>query len=156
MTTTAGSTRPSADEPSRRLRAEIGRLRDEATRQRELAQRRAEFWTKAHIALGFPGALLAAISGAAGLATADARVPAALIALASAGFAAGSGFLRSDARRIANKRARWAWADLEGRAGLKLAHEQLTPDDLRELLECRQAALAAYEGEAPQPGRAAA
>ena len=90
------------------------------------------------------------------MATADARVPAALIALASAGFAAGAGFLRSDARRIANKRARGAWADLEGRAGLKLAHEQLTPDDLRELLECRQAALAAYEGEAPQPGRAAA
>ncbi|MFF3244940.1 hypothetical protein ACFYWY_14695 [Streptomyces sp. NPDC002870] len=155
MTTTAdGSMRLSADEPRRRLRAEIERLHDEATRQRALAHRRAEFWNKAHIALGFPAALLAGIAGAAGLATADARVPAALIALASAGFAAGAGFLRSDARRIANKRARGAWADLEGKAGLKLAHEQLTPEDLRELLDARQIALAAYDGEGSLPGGA--
>ncbi|TQK44713.1 hypothetical protein FBY35_6236 [Streptomyces sp. SLBN-118] len=153
MTTTADSSMHlGPDEPSRRLRAEIERLRDEAARQRALAHRRAEFWNRAHIVLGFPAALLAGISGAAGLATADARVPAALIALASAGFAAGSGFLRSDARRVANKRARQAWADLEGRASVKLAHERLTPEDLRELLQSRQAALAAYDGEGPQPG----
>jgi hypothetical protein len=135
------------DGPARRLRAETERLRDEATHQRKLAHRRAEFWAKAHIALGFPAALLAGTAGAAGLATADARIPAALIALASAGFAAGASFLRGDARCRANKRARHAWADLEGRATLALTRERLTPEDLGELLGHRQAALAAYDGE---------
>ncbi|MFD9223717.1 hypothetical protein ACFWDI_27830 [Streptomyces sp. NPDC060064] len=147
-----GSTRIAPDEPSRRLRAEIERLHEEAARQKALAHRRAEFWNTAHIVLGFPAALLAGVAGAAGLATADARVPAALLALASAGFAAGAGFLRSDARRVANKRARQAWADVEGKASVRLAHEHLTPEDLRELLESRQAALAAYDGGGPQPG----
>ncbi|MGW2689161.1 hypothetical protein ACWC6I_39125 [Streptomyces sp. NPDC001414] len=99
-----GTTHLSPDGPERRLRAEIERLRDEATRQRALAHRRSEFWTKMDIALGFPAALLAGTAGTAGLASADARVPAALAALTSAGFAAGAGFLRSDTRRRANKR----------------------------------------------------
>jgi hypothetical protein len=138
--------------PARRLRAEVERLRDEAAHQKGLAHRRAEFWTKAHIALGLPAALLAGTAGAAGLATADARIPAALLALASAGFAAGAGFLRSDARCRANKRARHAWAALEGRATVKLAREHLSPEDLAELLDHRQAALSAYDAEDPQPG----
>ncbi|MEW2625653.1 hypothetical protein [Streptomyces sp. NPDC048106] len=153
MATSAdGTTSLSPDEPAHRLRAEIERLRDEATRQRTLAHRRAEFWTKADIALGFPAALLAGAAGAAGLASADVRVPAALAALASAGFAAGAGFLRSDSRRRANKRARHAWASLEARATVVLAQELVTPEALGDLLECRQAALAAYDGEEPQPG----
>ncbi|MFF4230133.1 hypothetical protein [Streptomyces sp. NPDC001820] len=145
-----GTMRRSPDEPTQRLRSEIVRLREEATCQKALAHRRAEFWTRADIALGFPAALLAGTAGAAGLAAADARIPAALMALASAGFAAGAGFLRSDYRRRANKRARQAWAAVEGRATLKLACDRLVPEDLRELLECRQVALAAYDGEDPQ------
>ncbi|MEU6218297.1 hypothetical protein ABZ845_12380 [Streptomyces sp. NPDC047022] len=65
-----GTTRPSPDEPAHRLRAEIERLRDEATRQRTLAHRRAEFWARTDISLGFPAALLAGTAGAAGLASA--------------------------------------------------------------------------------------
>ncbi|MFP1627023.1 hypothetical protein ACLB9X_18025 [Streptomyces sp. 5K101] len=83
-----GTTRSTPDEPARRLRAEITRLREEAERQRGLAHRRAEFWTKVDIGLGFPAALLAATAGATGLATANARIPAAPAALAAAGFAA--------------------------------------------------------------------
>lgn len=139
----------SRNEPLSRPRAEVERLCDEATRQKDLAHRRAEFWVKADIALGFPAALLAAVSGAAGLASADARVPAALVALAAAGCAAGAGFLRSDSRRLANKRARQAWALVEARARMKLAQDRVLPDDLAEVLESRQAALAAYEGEEP-------
>ncbi|MGW0772367.1 hypothetical protein ACWD01_01650 [Streptomyces sp. NPDC002835] len=138
-------------EPARRLRTEIERIRDEATRQKVLADRRAERWNKANILLGFPAALLAGTAGAAGLASADARIPAALLALASAGFAAGAGFLRGDVRCRANKRARHAWAAVEGRATLKLTHERLTPEDLGELLDCRQAALSAYDAEDPPP-----
>ncbi|MFI6951104.1 hypothetical protein [Streptomyces sp. NPDC050422] len=135
-----------------RLRDEIGRMRDEATRQRKLAHRRAEFWAKADIALGFPAALLAGTAGAAGLASADVRVPAALAALASAGFAAGAGFLHCDTRRRANKRARHAWASVEARAMLALAQEHVPYENLDDLLERRQAALASYDGEDPQPG----
>ncbi|MEW1750001.1 hypothetical protein ACIQU1_18135 [Streptomyces angustmyceticus] len=155
-TTPPGPVSVSRNEPSSRPRAEVERLRDEATRQKDLAHRRAEFWVKVDIALGFPAALLAGVSGAAGLASADARVPAALVALVAAGFAAGAGFLRSDSRRLANKRARQAWAFVEARARMKLAKERVLPEDLGEVLESRQAALAAYEGEEAPPGPAPA
>ncbi|MGW1842907.1 hypothetical protein [Streptomyces sp. NPDC001966] len=154
VTPADGTTGLIPDEFAHRLRAEIERLRDEATRQKKLAYRRAEFWARTDIALGFPAALLAGAAGAAGLASADVRVPAALAALASAGFAAGGGFLRSDTRRRANKRARHAWASVEARAMVALTQEHVTHEDLGDLLECRQAALAAYDGEEPQPGSA--
>ncbi|WP_149184088.1 hypothetical protein [Streptomyces sp. TRM49041] len=134
----------------RPLRAEVERLRDEAARQKNLAHRRADFWAKVDIGLGFPAAMLAGVSGAAGLASADARVPAALVALAAAGLAAGAAFLRSDSRRRANKRARQAWAAVEARASVTLLQERVAPDDLGELFEGRQAALVAYEGDEPQ------
>ncbi|MGY5126426.1 hypothetical protein [Streptomyces nigrescens] len=147
-TTSAGPpVSPSWNEPSDRLRAELERLRDEAIRQKDLAHRRADFWVKVDIALGFPAALLAGVSGAAGLASADARIPAALMALIAAGCAAGAGFLRGDSRRVANKRARQAWASVEAAARMKLATDRVVPEDLGEVLESRQVALAAYEGE---------
>lgn len=145
-------TRLSPHEVAQRLRSEIERMRDEATRQRKLADRRAEFWAKADIVLGFPAALLAGTAGAAGLASTDVRVPAALAALAAAGFTAGAGFLRSDTRRRANKRARHAWASVEARAMVALAQELMSNESLGDLLELRQAALAAYDGEETQPG----
>lgn len=148
-----GTITPAPDGTGSRLRAEIEGLREEATRQRNLAHRRAEFWARTDIALGFPAALLAGVAGATGLATADARIPAALLALASAGFAAGAGFLRSATRCRANKRARHTWATVEGRAAVKLAQSRTTPADLAELLDHRLAALSAYDGEDPQPGQ---
>lgn len=151
-TPTDGTTPLGPHDFAHRLRAEIERTRVEATHQRKLAHRRAEFWAKTDIALGFPAALLAGTAGAAGLASADVRVPAALAALASAGFAAGAGFLHSDTRRRANKRARHAWALVEARAMVALAREQLSHEDLGDLLECRQAALTAYDSEGPEPG----
>ncbi|WP_328378371.1 hypothetical protein OHB13_23340 [Streptomyces sp. NBC_00440] len=133
--------------PACRLLAESERLRNEAHRKTTLADRRAAFWAVADIVLGFPAALLAAVSGAAGLTTPDARTPAALLALASAGLSAGAGFLRSDTRRIGHKRARKAWAALEGEATVALTREHLDQESLRRLFEMRQAALAAYEGD---------
>ncbi|MGW1125122.1 hypothetical protein [Streptomyces sp. NPDC002526] len=154
VNSTDGITHLGPDAPAQRLRAEIARMRDEATRQRKLAHRRAEFWARTDIVLGFPAALLAGTAGAAGLASADVRVAAALAALASAGFAAGASFLRSDARRRANKRARHAWASVEARAMVALVREHVSHENLDDLLECRQAALAAYDGE-DTPGTAA-
>ncbi|MFE3655479.1 hypothetical protein [Streptomyces sp. NPDC059165] len=154
MASPADATTPLPDDQRHRLRDEIERLREEAAHQKRLAHRRAEFWARTEIALGFPAALLAGVAGATGLATADARIPAALLALASAGFAAGAGFLRSATRCRANKRARRAWADVEGRAAVKLARNGATPEDLAELLDYRQTALVAYDGEDSQPGPA--
>ncbi|MFW6720994.1 hypothetical protein ACHZ98_12665 [Streptomyces sp. MAR4 CNY-716] len=153
MATITGGTPPSVpDEPAHRLRGEVERLREDAARQRRLAHRRAEFWAKADIALGFPAALLAAVSGAAALASADARVPAALGTLVSAGFAAGAAFLRSERRRLANKWSRQAWAAMEARAAVLLAQDRIDAAELAGLFELRQSALAAYEGdENPRP-----
>ncbi len=151
-TTTDGATPPLPDESAHRARTQAELLRAEATQHKKLAHRRAEFWAKADVALGFPAALLAAVSGSAALASADARVPAALGTLLSAGFAAGAAFLRSERRRQANKRSRHAWAAVEGKASVLLAREGIGSADLAELYEVRQTALAAYEGdENPRP-----
>ncbi|MCQ6552991.1 hypothetical protein NPS70_07230 [Streptomyces sp. C10-9-1] len=147
-----GTTTPGGPEPvPDHLRAEIGRLRQEAVHQRRLAHRRAERWNAVHLLLGFPAALLAGTAGAAGLSSPAARVPAALIALASAGFAAGAGFLRGDVRRLANKRARGAWGAVEDAATLALSRPHPSTDDLAALLRLRQAALAAYDAGDAQP-----
>jgi len=131
-----------------RLHTEVEHLRDEALRKMNWADRRGTFWALLDVGLGFPAALLAGLAGATGLAT-TARVPAAVLALLSAGFSAGAGFLRSDARRIKNKRARLAWGAVEAEARLVLALD-LDHDGceaaLRRLFDKRQDALTAYEG----------
>ena len=132
------------------LRDEVVRVREQAARQVHRADRRAHAWVVVDIALGLPAALLAAVSGAAGLATADARVPAAILALISAGLSAGAGFLRSDHRRVANKRCRQAWATVEAEAFLVLIRAADMDRDtldraLRSLFDKRQTAMAAYE-----------
>ncbi|MEV6591309.1 hypothetical protein [Streptomyces acidicola] len=105
------------------LRAEVEKIIAEAQIGARRAQRRAKLWHAMYLSLGFPAAVLAGISGAAGLASAGARVPAAILALLSAGFSAGSTFLRSDARHMTNLRRRYAWQNLETRARLVLAYD---------------------------------
>ncbi|MEE1738724.1 hypothetical protein PUR49_19720 [Streptomyces sp. BE147] len=105
------------------LRAEVEKLITEAQVGARRAQRRAKLWHATYLSLGFPSAVLAGISGAAGLASAGARVPAAVLALLAAGFSAGSTFLRADARHMTNLRRRYAWQILETRARLVLAHD---------------------------------
>lgn len=117
------------------VRAEVERVLVEAERRERSAHRRVRLWGVMDIALGFPAAVLAGISGATGLASPDARVPAALLALVSAGLSAGAGFLRSDARRAENRRSRLAWAEVEAGARLLLAQEtQLDREAIREAL----------------------
>ncbi|WP_351233268.1 hypothetical protein [Streptomyces sp. NPDC002133] len=105
------------------LRAEVEKLITEAQIGARRAQRRAKLWHATYLSLGFPAAVLAGISGAAGLASAEARVPAAILALLAAGFSAGSTFLRADARHMTNLRRRYAWQNLETRARLILAYD---------------------------------
>lgn len=134
----------SDNERLRHLRNEVEKIAEEARIGASRAQRRSKLWNATYILLGFPAAVLAGISGAAGLASAGARVPAAILALLSAGFSAGATFLRSDARQLANLRRRYSWQDLETRARLVLAHEAFEGFDrlyaaLTELIELRAA-----------------
>lgn len=136
------------------VRAEVERVLAEAERRERSAHQRVRLWGVMDIALGFPAAVLAGISGAAGLASPDARVPAALLALVSAGLTAGAGFLRSDVRRAENRRSRLAWAEVEAGARLLLAQEtQLDRDAvqkaLRKLLDSRTSAIAIHTEDAP-------
>lgn len=117
------------------VRTEVERVLSEAERRERSAHHLVRFWSVMDVALGFPAAVLAGISGAAGLASPDARVPAALLALVSAGLSAGAGFLRSDVRRARNRRSRLAWAQVGAGARLLLAQEtQLDPEALQEAL----------------------
>ncbi|WP_198533703.1 hypothetical protein [Streptomyces odonnellii] len=128
----------------RHLTGEVERIAAEAGIGARRAQRRGKLWNATHLLLGFPAAVLAAVSGAAGLASSDARVPAAILALLAAGFSAGATFLRAEARQLANLRRRYAWQDLEVRARLVLGREAyMTHEDLynalSRLLELRRA-----------------
>ncbi|MFD5034566.1 hypothetical protein ACFWM0_29760 [Streptomyces sp. NPDC058405] len=128
----------------RHLAGEVEKIAVEAGIGARRAQRRGKFWNAAHLVLGFPAAVLAAVSGAAGLASPDARVPAAVLALLAAGFSAGAAFLRAEARQLANLRRRYAWQDVEVRARLALAREaymteEALYDALSRLLELRRA-----------------
>ncbi|MFF1957737.1 hypothetical protein ACFVWX_12200 [Streptomyces sp. NPDC058220] len=128
----------------RHLAGEVEKIAVEAGIGARRAQRRGKFWNATHLVLGFPAAVLAAVSGAAGLASPDARVPAAVLALLAAGFSAGAAFLRAEARQLANLRRRYAWQDVEVRARLALAREaymteEALYDALSRLLELRRA-----------------
>ncbi|MDT0317581.1 hypothetical protein [Streptomyces millisiae] len=107
----------------RHLRSEVEKLIEEARIGARRAQRRAKLWNATYLVLGFPAAVLAGVSGAAGLASPDARVPAAILALLAAGFSAGSQFLRSFERQRVNLMRRYAWQNLETDARLVLARE---------------------------------
>lgn len=123
------------DPDAAELRSELQKLCDEAAKRGRNADHRVSFWAITDVALGFPAALLAGASGAAGLATADARVPAALLALVAAGLSAGAGFLRSDVRRENNKRSRRNWAAVEAEARIALATAtRLSAPERREAL----------------------
>ncbi|MEU3958634.1 hypothetical protein AB0F42_02140 [Streptomyces buecherae] len=120
---TAAAPADNTEARRRHLCGEVEQILTEAHIGARRAQRRSKLWNATFLFLGFPAAVLAGISGAAGLASAGARVPAAVLALLSAGFSAGSSFLRADARQMANLRRRYAWQNLETRARLVLAHE---------------------------------
>ncbi|MFD8953957.1 hypothetical protein ACFV0B_34465 [Streptomyces xanthophaeus] len=135
------------------VRAEVERVLLEAEHREDSAHQRVRIWGIMDIALGFPAAVLAGISGAAGLASPGFRVPAAVLALVSAGFSAGSGFMRSDERRAESRRSRLAWAEVEAKARLLLAEEaqldrEAIRDSLRNLLDSRTKAIATHTEDA--------
>ncbi|MEV6339488.1 hypothetical protein AB0M12_32820 [Nocardia vinacea] len=69
-------------------------------------------WGRAYFVLGLPAAILAGVSGAAGLAEEQFRIAAAVIALISAGLSAAATFLNSDDRAAAASMMSAAWQEL--------------------------------------------
>lgn len=142
---TEGKDRPAASAEELRvlnLRQEVERIIDEARTGARRAQRRSKLWNATHLTVGFPAAVLAGISGAIGLASANARGTAAALALLSAGLVTGASFLRADAHQMVNLQRRYAWQKLEARARLVLAYEGHGPSEklhaaLLTLLEMR-------------------
>ncbi|MFD7206187.1 hypothetical protein [Streptomyces sp. NPDC059893] len=128
----------------RHLRGEVEAIITEAKRGARRAHRRSKLWNATFLALGFPAAVLAGLSGATGLASPDSRIPAALLALSSAGVSAGAAFLRSSERELTNLRRRYAWQELEVQARLVLAREAYMSEEhlysaLSQLLQKRRA-----------------
>jgi len=129
------------------LRSELSRTAAEAAQQAVIAQRWSAFWNGTFISLGLPGVILAALSGATGLASTHSRVLAATLALASACLTAASGFLRSDTRALDARRRGSAWRVLEADARLTAALDGYgSPQDIASawsvLLEHRKSILA--------------
>jgi hypothetical protein len=71
-----------------------------------------KWWRRTYYILGLPAAVLAGISGASGLASADNRISAAIIALVSAGLSAAATFLDSDQRAATSNAMSGAWQEL--------------------------------------------
>lgn len=77
-------------------------------------------WGRAFYLLGLPGAVLATLAGATGLATTTGRVPAAVIALVSACLTAAGAFLNSEQNRKKSDDLSAAWQELGDDARIRL------------------------------------
>jgi hypothetical protein len=99
------------------------------------AGRWASIWQRVDIVSGLMAAVLAAIAGAAALASVAGRIPAAILALSAAGLAAGNQFLGSGVRYERNRKRRNAWKALELDARLDKAKlEESPPRGLEEVM----------------------
>jgi hypothetical protein len=107
--------------PAESIAAQLDKLICDAGRKGCNADRYANRWQTINVGLGLSATVLAALAGAAGLATVGGRVPAAILALTAAGLAAANSFLRSDERFDRNISRRNAWLALERDARLEKA-----------------------------------
>lgn len=127
--------------------SQVADLQAECEEQARKNRFRRQFWRIAHTALGLPAAVLAAISGATGLSSAGARIPAAVLALVSAGLSAAITFLKPEVHhRAAHARRRAYLAlEVEARFALTQASSRGEPVPLtvyRHLLERRRMIIA--------------
>ncbi|WP_329528661.1 hypothetical protein [Streptomyces sp. NBC_01462] len=127
--------------------SQVADLRAECDEQARKNRFRRQFWRYTHAALGLPAGVLAGISGATGLSSADARIPAAVLALVSAGLGAAIAFLKPGMhQRAAHARRRVYLAlEVEARFALTRAASRGEPVPLtayRNLLERRRMIIA--------------
>jgi hypothetical protein len=108
-----GSASPPASEQFPGLAAGLNELIDDARGRATSMRFYVKFWQVIDVVLGLLAATLAAVAGAAGLASTAGRVPAAILALCAAGLAAANQFLGSAERFEKNRTRRNAWEVLE-------------------------------------------
>lgn len=82
----------------RSVESEIEDFRKDCQRLAHIGSVQARNWELVHSVLGLPAAVIAAISGTTGLTATGARVPAAILALISAGLVAAASFLHPQVR----------------------------------------------------------
>lgn len=75
-------------------------------------RRASKRWASAYYFLGLPAAVLATIAGATGLASTAGRIPAAIVALVSAGLSAAATFLNSNVNKEQSSRLSAGWQEL--------------------------------------------
>jgi len=127
-----------------RLDGELARLIADARRRSARSQRLKGFWQATDVTLGLATAILAAVAGAAGLASTAGRVPAAILALTAAALSAATKFLNSGGRCDKNRKYRTAWEALDRDACFAQATQdypgaESSYDALRRLLNRRVA-----------------
>lgn len=116
----AGGSLPSG-KGSLDLATELDKLIDDAGKRAKSMRVYVKLWQVIDVIFGLLAATLAAVAGAAGLASTAGRVPAAILALCAAGFAAANQFLGSGERFEKNRRRRNAWEVLEWDARVERA-----------------------------------
>jgi hypothetical protein len=82
------------------------------------AQSAGKWWGRAYYLLGLPAAVLATIAGAAALASSAGRIPAAIVALVSAGLTTAATFLNSNENKQYDIKFSAAWQQLADDARL--------------------------------------
>lgn len=80
----------------------------------------SRWWGRAYYLLGLPAAVLAAVAGATALISVSGRIPAAIIALVSAGLTAAATFLNSEQNRKKDDELSAAWQGLADDARLTI------------------------------------
>ncbi|WP_460060686.1 hypothetical protein [Streptomyces sp. YKOK-I1] len=125
----------------------VADFRAECEEQARRNRFRRQFWRFAHAVLGLPATVLAGISGATGLSSADARIPAAVMALVSAGLSAAIAFLKPEVHQRAAHARRRAYLALEVEARFALTRAASTGEPIpltvyRNLLERRRMIIA--------------
>jgi hypothetical protein len=105
------------------LRAEIKELAQKASIASDEASASARTWNRAHMVLGLPTAVIAAVSGATALASTAGRIPAGILALCAAAMSAAAGFLGSEAKSVAGQQRAAALATLATDARILAAYD---------------------------------
>jgi hypothetical protein len=123
------------DEQRAELLSGLDDFVDDAKRQTDKFQFYVHFWNIVDALTGLPAAVLAALSGVTGLASTTGRIPAAVLALAAAAFAATATFMRGRERYERNHRRLRGWQALQWDGRLaKACYTSADPEKLHRVL----------------------
>ena len=103
---------------AKRIHQALKEIIDGSVQASDWHSRRAALYGRLYFAFGLPAAVLATLAAATGLASTAGRVPAAIIALVSAGISAAGAFLDSGGQRKYHQQMSAQWYMVAGQAKL--------------------------------------